>query len=125
MRDILIELIEQGQRDYYNAYGNDETRLNKHLADHLLANGVVVPLCNVGDKVYKLWSVGKYGKSVSEFVVTSVSQIMVGVWVVKYQKQARSIYHKTTRYQCSFDDFGKTIFLSREEAEAKLKEGKG
>ena len=43
MRDRLIELISQVQ--YMGG-------LEGQLADHLLANGVIVPPCKVGDKVY-------------------------------------------------------------------------
>ena len=64
MRDRLIELIEQGQRDYYNAYGSNGTRLNKHLADYLLKNGVVVPpfvAYNKKHERYQTVHVGKQG----------------------------------------------------------------
>lgn len=81
--------------------------------------------CRVGDKVYRIWSVGKHGKSIAEFVVTNVSQIMENTWVIRYQKQAKSLYAIPTIYQCNFNDIGKTVFLDRASAEAKLREMKG
>jgi hypothetical protein len=47
MRDRLIELIKQGNGGY------DFVSL-KRIADHLLANGVIVPPCKVGDDIYWL-----------------------------------------------------------------------
>lgn len=78
--------------------------------------------CKVGDKVYRIWSIGKHGKSIAEFVVTNVSQIMENIWVIRYQKQAKSLYSTPTIYQCNFNEIGKTVFLTQAEAEQKLKE---
>lgn len=91
-----------------------------------IEQGKIVELpCAVGDKVYRIWSVGKYGKSIAEFVVTNVSQIMENTWVIRYQKQAKSLYSTPTIYQCNFNDIGKTVFLDRASAEAKLREMEG
>lgn len=105
MRDRLIELISQVQ--YMGG-------LEGKLADHLLANGVIVPPCKVGDTVYVL----------SQGAGFSV------VWRV-YKATAKAIY---------FDKYGKLfvyaeidkdvggyfevelIFLTREEAEKALAE---
>lgn len=76
----------------------------------------------VGDVVFRIWSVGKYGKSVADFVVTGISQIARNIWVIKYQKQAKSLNSKPVRYQCNLEDIGKTVFLDRAEAEKKLQE---
>lgn len=118
MRDKLIEIVKESlvrNIDYTH-------RLAESITDDLLANGVIVPPCKVGDKVYRIWSVGKYGKSIAEFVVTNVSQIMENIWIVRYQKQAKSLYSIPTIYQCNFNDIGKTVFLTREEAEKALAE---
>ena len=57
MRDRLIELLERF--DYYahcerctKSIKMCEKCKNNRYADYLLANGVVVPPCKVGDKVY-------------------------------------------------------------------------
>lgn len=49
MRDRLVELINQRI--------DNKTWTVAELADYLLANGVIVPPCKVGDKMYKLCSV--------------------------------------------------------------------
>ena len=43
-RDRLIELIDEAINDEETSYSN--------IADYLLANGVIVPPCKVGDTVY-------------------------------------------------------------------------
>lgn len=76
----------------------------ERLADHLLANGVIVPPCKVGDMVYlvckKKYDVDGYGMQWYEDwgIVTLAFRLdMIG-------------------------NIGKTVFLSREDAEKALKE---
>lgn len=113
MKDKLSDMIQ-------NAVGGCAKNWADIIADHLLAEGVIVPPCKVGDKVYRIWNVGKYGKAIAEFVVTKVSQIMENTWVIRYQKQTKSLYSTPTIYQCNFNDIGKTVFLTRKEAEKAL-----
>ena len=47
MRERLIEMIQ-------NSVGGCARHWAEVIADHLLANGVIVPPCNVGDTVYYL-----------------------------------------------------------------------
>ena len=95
MRDRLIELIKQGNGGY------DFMSLER-IADHLLANGVIVPPCKVGDKVYML--------------VTKRSKVSFPPFT--FVKVSRLTFYNLERV---LQDFGKTVFLTREEAEAKLK----
>lgn len=85
--------------------------------------------CNVGDIVYAprlYW--GSYDTSINGIVpyqITniSISQNKKGVWTKKYR--AMEIKNgKTIDWQLnfSFDDLGKTVFLTLEEAEAKWNE---
>lgn len=62
--------------------------------------------CKVGDKIYIVFHNHTIGKS----TVDSFKMIAKG-WAVK-----------TNDWSYLFTDFGKTVFLTREEAEAKLKE---
>lgn len=62
MRDRLIEVI--GNKPFTSEYENyNSVEWAEHFADHLLANGVIVPPCKVGDVVkardvfYKVYSV--------------------------------------------------------------------
>ena len=122
-RDRLIELIGSQICDDYsptcdewephsceNCYANNCT-VGK-LANYLLANGVIVAPCKVGDKLYQIIDMSHTAcKSfVSDFPIT----------VLPYQ-----IYYINIMGGISvipFENFGKTVFLTKEEAEAKLKE---
>ena len=100
MRDGLIELISQVQ--YMGG-------LEGKLADHLLAEGVIVPPCKVGDTV---WSI--------------VAAFVVSFEVEKIEITSQGGFFGTSGcfYWRSFEDFGKTVFLTKEEAENALKERK-
>lgn len=49
MRDRLIDLLYEAEGQVNNDYPTVE-----QIADHLIANGVIVPPCKVGDTVYYL-----------------------------------------------------------------------
>lgn len=97
-REKLVELIEQV---YYCSI--------EELADHLIANGVIVLPCKVGDEV---WGIRSYhgvkhpqqGR-VDEMYFTSDMRLNIRV-----------------KHIC-IGNWGEKIFLTREEAEAALKEG--
>ena len=83
-----------------------------HFADYLLANGVIVPPCKVGDKVFC-----KIANEIEGFVVTNrtIRETAVGVYV-EYTSSNGT-------YPMDFDSncIGGKVFLTKEEAEAKLK----
>jgi hypothetical protein len=121
MRDRLVELIEQKQ-----VYGVDQEQERPHeialldndvLADHLLANGVIVPPCKVGDKIYAL-SASKtklYLLTITHFVVCENE---TQIWAVG------APYTSEPAYICNADDLGDNewVYITREEAEKALKE---
>ena len=101
MRDRLIELIQ-------DSVGGCARHWAEIIADYLLANGVIVPPCKVGDIIW-------------------VKDFMWGLIPCKVDEP----YH----YVCGYDgggctvsgyfadkDIGKWVFLTKEEAEEKLKE---
>ena len=94
-----------------------------HLADHLLAHGVIVLPCKVGDTVYVVW-----GKEVVEAVVTWIRPF-VGEKITEFRGDAVCTIHDPfyndgrTMKQRLYIVFGKDAFATREEAEAALKEG--
>lgn len=105
-RERLVELIK-----------NSHLSTNStHLADYLLKNGVIVPPCKVGDTVYILDfcqiddTDGYY--YVDERKVESITFAENACWY-NLQFPFSSHYIK---------DFGNTVFLTREEAEAGLNE---
>lgn len=56
-RERLVELIRAGINKHESTIENYVFPIWDYLADYLLANGVIVPPCKVGDKMYKLCSV--------------------------------------------------------------------
>lgn len=103
MRERLIELISQVQ--YMGG-------LESKLADHLIANGVILPPCKVGQA---LWFIRTNGSN-AKIIETDVEKIVLkhGGLYIKLSCNAM--------YETSCNSIGKTVFLTREEAEKALKE---
>ena len=107
MRDRLIELIaDKWLSGIYD------------MADHLIANGVILPPCKVGQKVY------------------DISEYILGVVAPKiYELKAEEMtIEKGMDNELNFvydgmyinnEDIGETLFFTEKEAEAKLKEREG
>lgn len=124
MRDRLIELLLKDLECDKNGNGNCEMCEYKYadkkcekyliriLADHLLANGVILPPCKVGDELFRIIKLtsGAY----KPFVPTLPDKV-----------EPYGIFYKGLmgEYRCiPFEEFGKTVFLTREEAEKALRE---
>lgn len=129
-RDRLIELINNKQ-DYgatlkVSQMDERSTRTNyiqnSIIADYLIENGVILPPCKVGDTVYKVVN-DKRVKRPYECKV-------IGFWFSEDENcnNAHLVRYVNGVFDSSFSvpftDFGKTVFLSREEAEEKLEEMK-
>ena len=126
MRDRLFELIKQADKkcgstkecEDCSAVGkgdepDDCVRYN--IADHILANGVIVPPVRIGQRVWYIKG-GYYNsakKHPREIEVTEINQKFCGK-VLSWGFIANG-----TRYR--FSSIGKTVFLTREEAEQALK----
>ena len=122
MRDRLIELIKDIAPDLVAKCG-DECDKCTHgdcvgkLADHLLANGVIVLPCTIGQTIYALWNCGKHGKSVAEFEVKHIDiDYLPNIEFAYISKTSNS----GTYHFAKLSDFGKTVFFTREEAEKAL-----
>lgn len=143
MRDRLIELLEQAslvagnhirettkkvlaEKGRFNSKEDiDRRNIYEIEADHLLANGVIVPPCKVGNMLFALWS-----------VPTESKYVIYAAEVVEIRTSKRNCRETTTflleplsyRGRCKeyrIEDFGKLVFTNKEEAEAKLKGGEG
>lgn len=96
-------------------------------ADYLLANGVIVPPCKVGDTVWYLnryHSIAMYKNAVYEAKVVRVYVENGNILCLSIQIKNE---YGTTEYP-RITEIGKTVFLTREEAEAALnmrKDGEG
>ena len=109
MRDKLIELIQ-------NAVGGCARHWAEIIADHLLAEGVIVLPCKAGDTVYHVYKHRDYGK-IFESKVVSVEYFEnddIYLHVLHYNGYTEPI--PSTKY------LGKEVFLTREEAEKALAE---
>ena len=107
-RERLIELLnEWGNKE------NDGVRAES-IADYLLANGVIVPPCKVGDTVYILAGHNghKYEKDICEgFYIGDDGVVQVRVRNMKGN-------------HCTYGIMGETLFLTKEEAEKALESDK-
>ena len=93
MRDRLVELLD---KDYLFA---------EDIADHLLDNGVIVPPCKVGDIIYSTELNFACQRKVKGFETFINAPVYAGA-----------------TWKCNTNDFGKTVFLTKDQAEQKLKE---
>lgn len=132
MRERLIAII----KDSLFKHIDKSCNLAENIADDLLENGVVVPPCKVGDVVWRIedvWHLDDkatwkyhYEKEVLEFMVRSISISCnsKGIWCKKFR--ICEVWNGKTidrQRNIEFKDFGKTVFLTREEAERALKGG--
>ena len=114
-RKKLIEILQNAPRKYM---GQDD------LADYLIANGVIVPPCKVGDTVWFVdleWNeeVEYELPFITEGKVESFSMQTDGLWACCRYKSGLTFWHLVEK------DFGQDVFLSHEEAETALKGGEG
>ena len=110
MRDRLIELIREAKKHTRNA--NSDIERNMIFSDYLLENGVVALPCKLGDVVYRIST--RTGTRIKYIQETTVSRIAIdneGVWIF------------CTCNPIAKTVFGKTLFITREDAEKALKEG--
>ncbi len=97
-REKLIELIQ-------NAVNGCARYWADVIADHLLSNGVIVIPCKVGDTVYQTDGIRIY-----ELEILDISL------------RKNKPYYETESIDFDNDAIGKTVFLTKEEAEKALKE---
>ena len=91
------------------------------LADYLIENGVVAPPVKVEQTIYVLWSGGRKGIGIAEFEVRSINLDNLNDMEIVYR--SKKLNATMCRY-ANASDIGKTIFLSREEAERALERKK-
>lgn len=90
------------------------------IADHLIANGVIVPPCKVGDTVYyfshRPFNMSLQANTIYEADVVRIVTSRFGTSLII---QIHDKYGVTETPEIS--SFGKTVFLTREEAEKSKK----
>ncbi|MEE1357643.1 MAG: hypothetical protein UHG68_08800 [Clostridia bacterium] len=110
MRDKLIELIKGGSQ-----YICDDSALIERLADHLLTNGVVVLPVEIGKKIY----------DATEFFedcdCPEIYELKDDVMYIEKVGKDRFLFTYDGIY-IHPENIGKTVFLTKEEAEAAVAE---
>ena len=115
-RERLIELIVNAENEVFRAFPyTNSTKRIEMVADFLLENGVIVPPVKVGQSI---WTSENFTDNVPrEGYIT----------VIEYD--CNGSYEFWTSFgeiplsaEFSCEEIGKTVFLSREEAEKALKE---
>ena len=97
MRDRLIELLDKVQSNGNATKAGINYIQNSTLADYLIENGVILPPCKVGDTVYVIGS--------------------------KYRCGREEKWINTGKFRLGdIDRIGKTVFLTKEEAQKALEE---
>ena len=105
-RDRLIELIKHGKNLAKHIQTKSE---EEHISDYLLANGVIVPPCDIGQTVYTRYG---YSFKIQRIEVLEDKKILF-----------RCGNDGTDDYMAFYDfEIGTDVFLTKEEAEEKLKE---
>ena len=105
-KDKLIKIVRN------SVVNNDDTgKLVNDLVDDLIRYGVILPPCKVGDKVYFDTYLHENSVGVQSHKVINVK------YVITTEPWKGGIGAEIYDYY-----FGKTVFLTREEAEKALKE---
>ena len=108
-RKKLIELIEKARKAMNKEEFSCDLARNSFIAEYLIANGVTVQECKLGDKIYQTDGVRIYESTIAEITITAKHTIFV-------------------TENIAFDEraIGNSVFLSYAEAEAHLlKQPKG
>ena len=112
MKERLISLLKDSPQ--LNVLDYDGW---KQAAEWLIAQGVIVPPCKVGDTVYYPWIYGgQCGIAFSE--VESIKVYVNGLPIAVVEDWQSDM---PMPIAFTIDDFGKTVFLTKEEAEKSIK----
>ena len=106
-RDRLIELLD-GAEDLPTC------QTYAGFADYLLANGVIVPPCKVGDKVWNLHQQYNGTFTIREGKISMITQKADKSWHLRITVNS-SVWGFTP------NEIGTRYFLTKEEAEAELR----
>ena len=110
-KQSILKLIKEAEAQF-SGTGKSLLDIEDYVAEYLTANGVIVPPCKVGDTVYS--------------IVEGIDQIFVGEvyegFFGRYGIAFRSTRKGYLALSFTEKDIGKTVFLSREDAEKALKE---
>lgn len=108
MKYRLRELIDEAETKWWLNVLNEDPP-SEFIADDLIENGVICPPCKVGDITYTI------GKFTGQILPNEIVSIGIG-------KNDLFLYLESLTVVSVTHQLGKTVFLTKEEAEEKLKE---
>lgn len=111
-RERLIELLLDGVT-FTDQYEQHARLQAEYVADKLLANGVIVPPCKAGDTVYHVYK----GNTIVNALVADWKKEAFGDWLFRAYF---SVNGSSITLLFGDNNIGKTVFLTREEAEKAL-----
>ncbi len=104
---------------------NGITLLDKHelkvieeVADYLIAHGVIVPPCKVGDEV---WVYNQHTNQIYKNIVVCIKTRGTGKNKNTISLEYRNVHGETSCRKFTWSQIGKQVFLTREEAEKALR----
>ena len=129
-RERLVELIIKCDKDDEVLVCFNErprkTQASEVIADHLIENGVILPPCKVGDTVYVLETCHCYC-GYSEHERCHHRRTRATKWIdmvrlpSKHHTKCLKLFARPFKWDY-YSKLGKTVFLTKEEAERALKE---
>ena len=113
-KERLRNIIHNAQNKYLNLLKFESSTL----ADYLIENGAIIPPCKVGDTVY----------DISEFVngcsYPEIYEYKCDYITIFKDKDGETVF-EIDAINFRLNDFGKTVFLTREDAAKALREREG
>ena len=119
-REKLVELLDETENQYLEAVSGADSDSERYkivkdaygfYADHLLANGVIVLPCKVGDTVWD--------REVEPWTVFAIECFARKVFHIRCTSPVTG---RRATFSIGKRSIGKTVFLTREEAEKALAE---
>lgn len=107
MRDRLVELQHEAWVEWQQSA--TDVDFEEYCADNLIANGVTLLPCKIGDSIYRC------GDPIKKVYEWEIVQIQMYFHEIVFIDDSDNYFTEA--------DIGKTVFLTREEAEAALQKG--
>ena len=107
-RDRLIELIQ-------NAVNGCARHWAEIIADYLLANGVIVSMCYIGQPMWYVYKSYNGRVEIRAGKISMIQQKADKSWKFRFS-------HNSSVWDFKTEDIGVKYFTTKEEAEAKLRE---
>ena len=121
MRDRLVEMIETAKKEWWEKTGHRQTSKAEadYIADCLLDDGWIRPPMKLGQMCFKPWY-SAWSDEVRQYRVSSITQKADGSFKIRLTNLiTKSVFEITP------DKIGGKVFLTKSEAEQKLKEMRG